>query len=58
VVQDSAEVTDAVTVAVGEAAGIDLVDHGRLPPIAPDHGAGVYLTFHLPICSLTADVNR
>jgi hypothetical protein len=42
VVQDSAEVTDAVTVAIGEAARIDLVDHGGLPPVAPGDGAGVY----------------
>jgi hypothetical protein len=40
VVQDSAEVTDAVTVAIGEAARIDLVDHGGLPPVAPGDGAG------------------
>ena len=40
VVQDSAKVADAVTVAVGEAARVDLVDHGGLPPVAPGDGAG------------------
>ena len=34
-VQDSAEVADAVTVAVGEAARVDLIDHRGLPPVAP-----------------------
>jgi hypothetical protein len=41
VVKDSAEVAAAVTVAVGEA-GVDLVDHGGLPPVAPVDGARVY----------------
>ena len=43
VVQDPAEVADAVTVAVGEAARVDLVDHGGLPPVAPGDGAGMQL---------------
>ena len=41
VVQDPAEVADAVTVAVGEAARVHLVDHGGLPPVAPGDGAGM-----------------
>ena len=32
---DAAEVAHAVAVAVGEAAGVHLVDDGRLPPVAP-----------------------
>jgi hypothetical protein len=43
VVQDSAEVADAVTVAVGEAARVDLVDHGGLPPVALGDGARMYV---------------
>jgi hypothetical protein len=38
VVDDAAQVTDAVAVAVREAAGVDLVHHGRLPPVTCGHG--------------------
>src|SRR5829696_8132957 len=42
-VQDSAEVTDSVTVAVSEAARVYLVDHGGPPPVAPGDRARVYV---------------
>ena len=38
VVDDAAEVADAVAVAVGEAARVDLVDDGGLPPVTCGHG--------------------
>ena len=38
--QDAAEVTDPVAVAVGEAARVDLVDDGGLPPVAVGHVGG------------------
>jgi hypothetical protein len=50
VVDDAAEVTDAVAVAVGEAPRVDLVHHAALPPVRAEarrsHGRGGMRAWH------------